>query len=169
MINNFIAYYGATYIRGLTVSTQFTPFFVGQHCCNRYWSTSAISFRVPSLAPGQSNDCTSASESTLRNNGKNNKNPQGIHNITTRKQSTIKPCVFFLIKYYVPDKHTSPHHPINTPPSIHPFQHRYTHKLVAQLLFLANFKRVSNKNSTKMHFCVGKKWAPINAIKKCDI
>ena len=47
-----------------------------------------ISFRVASLALGQSYDCPSASEATLKNMGKwiDNMKPVKIHNVTSTKQ-----------------------------------------------------------------------------------
>ena len=62
-------------------------------CCGYTLTDFPISIRLTSLALWQSNDCPSASKSTLMNMDK-----YFIMNdcITTTKQSTTKPCAYFL-------------------------------------------------------------------------
>ena len=53
------------------------------------------SFRVTSLALGQSHDCPSASEATLKDVGKHIASTTSTINMTKTKQSTAKPCMYY--------------------------------------------------------------------------
>ena len=72
-------------------------------CCGYTLTDFPISIRLTSLALWQSNDCPSASKATMMNMDKTS--CEFIMNdfITTTKQSTTKPCAYFL-GYTVPDK-----------------------------------------------------------------
>ena len=60
----------------------------------RYELILPLSFRVTSLALGQSYDCPSASNVTLEDMAKRNPmNMSGTHDITTTKQSTTNTCI----------------------------------------------------------------------------
>ena len=61
------------------ICIQFVPCHI---CCGKYWLIITISLRVTSLALGQSYDCPSASEVTLKDMDKK------TNQITTTKQST---------------------------------------------------------------------------------
>ena len=65
-------------------------------CCGYTLTDFPISIRLTSLALWQSNDCPSASKATLMN--MDNTSCEFIMNdcITTTKQSTTKPCAYFL-------------------------------------------------------------------------
>ena len=62
-------------------------------CCGYTLTDFPISIRLTSLALWQSNDCPSASKATLMNM---DKYFMWIHCVTTTKQSTTKPCAYFL-------------------------------------------------------------------------
>ena len=65
-------------------------------CCGYTLTDFPISIKLTSLALWQSNDCPSASKANLMN--MDNTSCEFIMNdcITTRKQSTTKPCAYFL-------------------------------------------------------------------------
>ena len=65
-------------------------------CCGYTLTDFPISIRLTSLALWQSNDCPSASKATLMNMDKYSCEFIMNDYITTTKQSTTKPCAYFL-------------------------------------------------------------------------
>ena len=65
-------------------------------CCGYTLTDFPISIRLTSLALWQSNDCPSASKATLMNMDKYFMWIHYYDCITTTKQSTTKPCAYFL-------------------------------------------------------------------------
>ena len=65
-------------------------------CCGYTLTDFPISIRLTSLALGQSNDCPSANKATLMNMDKSSYEFIMNDCITTTKQSTTKPCAYFL-------------------------------------------------------------------------